>query len=336
MSTLPRIALITYGGTIASVVRPGIGATPSMDVGDMVKQMPELRAVAEVTSQPAKQVASPHMTLRDLLDIAAAARKAVARGSDGVVVTQGTDTMEEIAFGLDLLWSGEAPIVVTGAMRNASLAGADGPANLVAAIRVAASPAARGLGALLVMNDELHAARFARKSHTANPGTFRSAQTGPLGWLAEGEARILVRPSRRYHVAVPDDRAPPPVCLMKMSLGDDGRLLQYLPAAGFAGLVIEGFGGGHVTREVAAPGVLETLIAAMPVVLASRAGSGELLRGTYGGFAGSETDLIQRGVIFAGALDGPKARILLALLLAAGADREEIHRRFTEIGPLSA
>jgi L-asparaginase len=185
------------------------------------------------------------------------------------------------------------------------------------------------------MNDEIHAARFVRKSHTANPATFRSMATGPLGWLAERDVRIALRPSRRFHIAVADDAVALPVCLLKMALGDDGRLLQYLAPAGYAGLVLEGFGGGHVSADVAAPGRLESVIERMPVVLASRAGSGEVLRSTYGGFPGSETDLVTRGVIYAGSLDGAKARILLTLLLMRGADRDEIRRTFAEVGPLS-
>ena len=334
MHPLPRVAFIPYGGTIASAVKPGVGAMPSLDVGEMARQMPGVLAIAEVVPQPSRQLVSPHMTVADLMDIAAAAHDAIAQGMAGVVISQGTDTIEEIAFGLDLLCEADAPIVVTGAMRNASLPSADGPANVVAAIRVAASPAARGLGTLVVLNDEIHAARFVRKSHTANPGTFRSVATGPLGWIAENDVRIVLRPARRFHVDVSADAVPVPVCLLKMSLGDDGRLLQYVPAAGFAGLVIEGFGGGHVTRDVAAPGALEALVAAMPVVLASRSGSGEVLRSTYGGFPGSETDLRDRGVILAGSLDGPKARILLTLLLMRGADREEIRRTFEAVGPL--
>ena len=175
MSGLPRVGFIPYGGTISSVVKPGVGATPSLDVGEMAKTLPGVAAIAEVVPQPSKHLASSQMTVGDLLDIAVAARAAIAAGCRGIVVSQGTDTIEEIAFGLDLLCAGDEPIVVTGAMRNASLPSADGPANVIAAIRVAASAAARGLGALVVLNDEIHAARFVKKSHTANPGTFRSA-----------------------------------------------------------------------------------------------------------------------------------------------------------------
>jgi L-asparaginase len=334
MDALPKVAFIPYGGTIASVVKEGVGASPTLDVGEMAKGLPGVRETATVMPRPSRHLASSQMTLVDLLDIARTAQDAIRDGCSGVVVSQGTDTIEEIAFGLDLLCHCDEPIVVTGAMRNASLPSPDGPANVIAAVRVAASPAARGIGAVVVVNDEVHAARFVRKTHTANPATFQSMATGPLGWVAEQDVRIVLRPSRRFHVRLPADAVPPPVCLLKMSLGDDGRLLPLLAAAGYAGAVIEGFGGGHVTAQVAAPGVLEALVESMPVVLASRTGSGEVLRRTYGGFPGSETDLIGRGVIFAGSLDGPKARLLLTLLLARGADREEIRAAFSEIGPL--
>lgn len=335
MGGRPTITLISCGGTIASTAAPGGGgAKPTLDVGEMARQVPGVNEAAELTTRTARLVASPHMTFGDLLDLATSARDAVAAGSAGVVITQGTDTIEEIAFGLDLLHDGDAPVVVTGAMRNASLPGADGPANLLAAVRVAASPKARGLGALVVFNDEVHAARFVRKAHAQSTATFRSDTTGPIGWLAEGDVRIALRPAGRHHVRVPDGAEPPAVCLLKLGLGDDARAMEHLAGAGYAGVVLEGFGGGHVTDTLAAPGRIEKLVEAMPVVLASRSGSGEVLRGTYR-FPGSEMDLIDRGVVLAGALDGPKARVLLTLLLMSGADRAAIERAFEQVGPLS-
>lgn len=335
MSARPKVSIISYGGTIASVVKPGQGASPSLPMKEVARQISGLSDIADLDFVPTKQVASPHMTINDLLDIRTAAAGAIAQGSAGVVITQGTDTMEEIAFGLDLLRGDPEPIVVTGAMRNASMAGADGPGNLLAAVTVAASPQARGLGALVVMNDEIHAARFVRKSHTSSPAAFKSAQAGPLGWIAEGDVRILVKPLPSLRVDVPDGAASAPVCLLKVGLGDDGRLLPFLPTAGFRGLVLEGFGGGHLTKEIAAPELLEPILDAIPVVLVSRAGNGEVLRRTYGGFVGSETDLIRRGVIYGGALEGAKARLLLSLLLMSGAGRERIRDVFTSFGPMS-
>lgn len=324
---------MSCGGTIASVDQPGVGAKPTLDVADIARQIPGVAEIADVTSIPVALVPSPHMNFRDLHDLARAATAAITDGCDGVVITQGTDTIEEIAYGLDLMVAQDAPIVVTGAMRNASMPGAEGPANLLSAIMTAASPEARGLGTLVIMNDEIHAARFVRKAHTASTATFRSPHTGPLGWIAERDIRILVRPAEQFHITVPDDADTPAVCLWKVGLGDDGRLLEALPQVGYAGVVLEGFGGGHLTQEIAKPGRLEELMSAMPVVLVSRAGNGEVLRGTYGGFAGSETDLIARGVIFGGALDGPKARVLLTLLLMRGANHAEIQDVFGTIGP---
>ena len=113
----PRIALISYGGTIASAVKPGVGATPSVSMSEIAAHIPELGAF-ELVHQPSRLVASPHMTVDDLLDINDAVDAAIAQGCDGVVITQGTDTVEEIAFGLDLLYRGPAPVVITAAMRN--------------------------------------------------------------------------------------------------------------------------------------------------------------------------------------------------------------------------
>lgn len=216
-------------------------------------------------------------------------------------------------------------MVVTGAMRNPSLPGADGPANLLAAARVAASDVARGLGTLVVLNDEIHAARYVQKTHTSNPGAFRSPLAGPIGWISEGIPRIAMRPAASHHLVVSTETRPRPVALLSVTLGDDGRLLRAVGDLGYVGLVIEGLGGGHVPAWMVPD--LARLAGTMPVVLASRTRRGESPRRTYG-FPGSETDLLGRGLIGAGSLDGPKARLLLSLLLRTGAERPEIVKTF--------
>jgi L-asparaginase len=248
-------------------------------------------------------------------------------GAAGVVVTMGTDTVEEMAFALDLLVDRDEPIVVTGAMRNPTLPGADGPANLLASVRVAASPSAAGLGTMVVFNDEIHAARYVRKGHTTSPAAFRSPSAGPLGWIVEARVRIAFRLPHRHHVECPLLAKDRQVALLSAVLGDDGRLLGLVAQAGYEGLVVEAFGGGHVPD--AWVDKLEGLAAEMPVLLASRTGAGEMLRETYG-FRGSESDLLARGLISAGQLDGHKARVLLALLLRAGAGRDRIAAEFSE------
>jgi L-asparaginase len=326
----PRVVLYSTGGTIASVGGPAGQATPRLGAGELIAALPGLGQVAELEAVTLRQVPSPELGLADLVELSRKTAEAVDAGADGVVITQGTDTMEESAFVLDLLWEREAPLVVTGAMRTPEQAGADGPANLLAAVRVAASAAARGLGCVVVMNDQIHAARFVRKAHTTNPGAFGSPACGPLGWVAEGRVRVVARPPRLPALRLDQVPEEVPVALVRAALGDDGRLLRALPGLGYRGVVVEATGGGHLPRSWVP--LLEELGWTMPVVLASRTGAGELLRRTYG-FPGSETDLLARGLVPAGALDGLKARLLLMLVLATGGGREEVAETFRRMDP---
>ena len=326
----PRIAVFSTGGTIASVRGDGGAAQPSLTGEDLLRAVPELGAIGDMQAVRFRQVASSELSLADMVALAAEIERAIAGGASAAIVTQGTDTLEETAFALSLLWEGDAPVVLTGAMRNATLPGADGPANLQASALVAASSAARGLGALVVFNDEVHLPAFVRKTHTTNPAAFRSTLTGPIGWIVEDQVRIALRPAARHHVGIAARPGPiAPVALIKMVLGDDGRLLEAIPDLGYRGLVIEATGGGHVPSAAVEP--LARLAHAMPVVLTSRTGAGELLRDTYG-FPGSEADLLRRGLIHGGMLDGPKARILLSLLLTGQAEPAAIVGAFNAVG----
>jgi L-asparaginase len=327
-----KVVLFTLGGTIASTPAAS-GVVPRLTGADLLTSVPGLdRDGIGVQVRDFRQVPSSLLTIADILDLAATIRAEVAAGADGVVVSQGTDTIEETVFLLDLLYDGAAPVVFTGAMRHPMLAGADGPANLLAAVTVAASPAARDLGGLVVFGDEIHAARFVRKAHTTSVTAFISPPTGPLGVVAEGRPVILTRPARRP-AALP--AAPPGPAsardirtgLVTMVLGDDGTLLD--AAAGrFDGLVVAGYGAGHVPATLVAR--LDQLARRIPVVLASRTGSGMVLTRTYG-YPGSELDLRDRGLIGAGFLDPIKARLLLHVLLLGGADRPEIEAAFTAV-----
>ena len=324
-----KIALFTLGGTIASTsTSTGAGVMPQLTGADLVAAVPGLeRAGVTVGVHDFRQVPSSSLTVDDVLDLVRAIRAEVAAGAGGGVVSQGTDTIEETAFLADLLYAGDVPVVFTGAMRNPTLAGPDGPANLRAAVAVAASPQARGLGCLVVLGDEIHAARFVSKAHTTSVTAFVSPPAGPLGIVAEDRAVVLTRPAR--WAALPDPRPEPTVRtgLVTMVLGDDGALLE--AAAGrFNGLVVAGFGGGHVPGPMAA--MLGDVAARIPVVLASRTGAGMVLAGTYA-YPGAELDLRQRGLIGAGFLEPLKARLLLHLLLAGGASRDAIAATFAAV-----
>ena len=339
-----KIVLFTLGGTIASTAAGTTAASttaggviPQLAGADLLASVPGLgRAGADLQVRDFRQTASSSLTIGDVVDLVRAIRAEVAAGAAGVVVSQGTDTIEETAFLADLLYAGDVPVVFTGAMRNPTLAGPDGPANLRAAVTVATSPDARGLGCVVVFSDEIHAARFVRKAHTTSVGAFVSPLAGPLGIVAEDRVVLLTRPAR--WPALPDPlpapspgpRPGPPVRigLVTMVLGDDGTLLE-AAADRFSGLVVAGFGGGHVPASLVA--TLGETAQRIPVVLASRTGAGMVLASTYA-YPGSELDLRPRGLIGAGFLDPIKARLLLHVLLAGGAARAEIAAAFASIG----
>jgi L-asparaginase len=317
-SPAARVVVFGLGGTIAMTPATTGGVAPTLSPQQLLEAVPGLDATGtQLDAVAFRSRPGASLTVDDLIDLSVAIREQLTAGVTGVVVTQGTDTIEETAYLLDLLHDQTQPIVVTGAMRNPTLAGADGPANLLAAVQVAASPAARGLGCLVVLADEIHAAAHVRKTHSTSPATFVTANGGPLGYLVEGVPVILARPVTRYVLPAPLARSVSPrVGLYTATLGDDGALLSVI-ADRVDGLVVAGFGVGHVPENWLT--VLTTLAAERPVVLASRTGAGPVLTTTYG-FPGSESDLISRGLIPAGLLDPYKARILLHLALAASAD----------------
>ena len=325
----PRVTIFSLGGTIAATRADsdavGGAVTPRLGVEELIDAVPLLRGVAELDAVAFRQVPSGDITLADLVELAGEISRRFDEGTAGVVVIQGTDTIEETSFALDVLLRGERPVVVTGAMRNPTMAGADGPANLLAAVQVASSAEAGGLGTVVVFDDEIHAARFVRKMHSSSTGALRSPSAGPIGWVSEGRCRVVMRLARLKGPIVGPAAVIPPVALLTASVGDDMGLLAHVEASGYAGLVVEAFGAGHVpARVVARLGDLATRI---PVVLATRTGAGEVLQATYG-FPGSERDLISRGLIPAGFLDGPKARVLLSLVLSARPDLDAVRRSF--------
>ena len=321
----PKIVVLSLGGTISSVDTGGGGVGPSLTGKALVEAVPEISEFAEVSADSVRQIPSSDLTIEDLVEVAEEAMRRLDGGATGVVVTQGTDSIEETAFALNLLVHRDGPVIVTGAMRNPTLPGADGPANLLASVQVAASTVARGVGTVVVFNDEIHAAGYVQKTHTQNPATFRSPMIGPIGWISEGIPHIVVRPVNHHRIdpgAVSGDQM---VALLKIGVGDDGRLLSVIHELGYSGLVIEGLGGGHVPSVMVEP--LAELATEMPILLASRTGSGEVLRNTYD-FPGSEMDLIERGLVNTGRLDGLKARLFLTLLLRSGASRAEVFAAF--------
>jgi L-asparaginase len=318
----PLVAVGSLGGTI----------TMSPATGGVVSTLSAEELLRELTSGLAMDVRATTLSMISSasLDLAALVRChkwAVEQAADGIVVVQGTDTLEETAYFFELTWPSEVPVVVTGAMRHPSLPSADGPANLLGALTVAAAATSRGRGAQVVLNDEIHQARWVHKAHTSRLDAFASAPAGPAGLVAEDTVHY-------FHLAGPRPPALDPtaftgtVPLFEAGLDDSGTLLDTVVAAGAAGVVIAATGAGHVSERLA--DAIERALTSIPVVIASRTGAGTTFRHTYGS-RGSESDLIAMGVTMAGWLSPRKARILLMLLLANGAEIEPEFRRRGEL-----
>lgn len=307
----PKLLFLSLGGTITMIPTGSGGIAPRLGAAELVSSVPELADVAVIEARSPFKLPSPSLTPAILVDVARMIAEGFASGFDGAVVIQGTDTIEESAFLLDMLVGNDKPVVVTGAMRGADAPGADGPANLLSSAIVAASPEARRAGVLVVLNYDIHAARFVQKSHTALPSAFLSPLVGTLGVVAERRPRFYARVAPVP--TLPIDQGPPAdVALVKIAMGDDGRVLRALPSLGFKGVVIEGMGAGHVHADVAP--IIGDLAATMPVVLASRSMTGPVFTSTYG-YPGAEIDLLRRGAVPSGYLSGLKARLLLGLCL---------------------
>lgn len=306
------------GGTIGYAgARDGIPLRLGADsLLAAVSGLEELGATLDVhAAEPVPSASLTFALLSDLADEAAAA--CAAGAADAVVVVQGTDTLEESAYLLDLLWDRPEPVVLTGAMRNPTLPGADGPANLLAAVAVAADSRFRELGALVVMADEIHAARSVQKVHTTRPHAFASPDGGPLGVVAEGAPTLRHRPATHRLTLQPAGPLTARVPVLTVGLDEDPAVLAAV-ASVVDGLVVAALGGGHVPGRLAEP--LGALAERVPVVLASRVGAGRVLTGTYRS-PGSESDLLGRGLLWSGFLGAAKSRVLLVTALACGADQ---------------
>ncbi len=326
-----HLRLFTTGGTIASRRDPTTGAVAAAASGEqLLARLPELPALTEIDVEPVASVNGWNVTPELMFDLGRRVNKTLASSAvDGIIVTHGTDTVEETAFLLDLLVSSPKPVVFAVALRHLDELGTDGPRNLRDAIAVAASPASHGRGTLLVANQAIHTARFVTKVHTTSLDAFASPGRGPEGFL-NGTAVKYLHPLRARQ-AIEVDRVETRVLLLKAYAGADDSLLHHGIAAGYRGFVIEGTGSGNVPAAMV-PGIEAALHGAIPVVLCSRVPDGPLTS-TYGGgpaARGGGHDLASLGVIPAPGLSGQKARIMLMVALGLTSDREIIRSIFRD------
>ena len=325
----PKICILTTGGTIAGAAARSDALTGyragALGADELLAAVPEIADVCAIESEEVAAIDSKDMTDAVWLHLAARIKAVLAAGAAGVVVTHGTDTLEETAYFLHLIVKSEKPVVLTGAMRPATALSADGPLNLLDAVRLAASPEAHGQGALVVLNGEIHSARDIQKVHTTAVQAFVSPDVGALGRMEDGtphfRRRVLTRHTRESEFDLAGVTALPYVPILYGHAGADIRLARAAIESGAAGIVHAGTGNGSIHEAL-----LATLAAAagkgIGIVRTSRTGAGAVL------FA--ESAYADAGFIDADTLPPAKARILLALALLKTNDRDEIRRMFHE------
>ena len=308
------VRLLAAGGTISM---HGARAVPKLEAKDLIELAPPLAGVPELAAETVLSLPGTQIDLGQALELAARAA-AAARAGEGVALTTGTDTLEELAVLCAMLHDADAPIVLTGASRPSSSPGADGAANLLDAVAVAGSERASGLGVVVVFGGEIHGAMTVRKVDSSGPAAFGSPTAGPVGRVVEGRLWLHASPMRPEPLAV--TRLEHRVEVVSTGLGDDGAALRRA-AESSDGVVFVALGAGHVS--VPALGELQSAATRTPVLVTCRPERGSMMFSTYG-FAGSESDLRASGAICAPFLSPAAARVALLCCLGAGLDRAGI------------
>jgi L-asparaginase len=327
---LPVVRLIATGGTIAMKIDPVKKApVPAISGEDLVATVPEIAQVARVEVQNLSNVPSDYMDPDRWVQLQKAVSESLARPEvAGVIVSHGTDTLEETAWFLDLTVDSEKPVVLIGAQRNASEKDFDGPRNLLNAARICVSPGARRMGSMIALNNQINAAREAVKTHTSDVETFKSGDFGLLG-MADNDRVVWYRaPLRRQHVPLRplvEGQHLPRVDIVAMYGGADGALVRAAVAGGAKGIVIQALGWGNMNVPMF-EAVKEQIAKGIPVVISTRVWNGRVLP-NYG-FEGGGKTLQQAGAIFADNLSPQKARILLMLGLQTTSKAVDLQKLF--------
>ncbi len=326
--SLPTVVVLSTGGTIASVYDPERGGfAPALSGEDLISAVPGIDDVAQLEVEQIANIASTDMTPAIWLEISRRSEALLARPDvAGVIVTHGTDTLEETAFFLDLTVNSTKPVILVGAQRAASEPDSDGPRNLGDAVRVAVSEAALGMGTLVVMNGEINAAREVTKTHTMRVETFRSLEYGRLGTVDPDGVRFYRAPLRRQSVPLAANADLGRVEIVSTYAGADGRVVRGIMAmGGLDGLIVEAAGVGNLAGALF-EALVEVRDAGIPVVVSTRVTTGRTLP-LYAG-KGSGVSLSEIGCIFADNLSPQKARVLLLAALAASSGDEELEAYF--------
>ncbi len=322
-----KVVIIFTGGTISMRIDPNLhAAIPSLNSEEIMAMVTNIESFAEIENVNFANLPSPHITPTIMMDLAKIVKENIEREDvTGVIVTHGTDTLEETAYLLDLIINNEKPIIVVGAMRNSSELGYDGSSNLAASICTAISDRARNKGVLVVMNNEVNAASQVTKTNTLSLDTFKSPEFGPLGIVDNDEVIFYRDIVSRQHIDT--DVLENKVGLIKSVPGMESDILDFYIDSNYKGIVIESLGRGNLPPAML-PGVIRAIENNIPIVMVSRCPTGRVLD-TYG-YEGGGRNLREMGVIFGGNLPGQKARIKLMLILGVTKDLVEISDLFQQ------
>jgi len=321
---LKKVAVVFNGGTISMKVDPKIkAAVPSLTGEEIMSLVTGIEDYAKVESFYFSSFPSPHMTPKIMMDLAKLIRDLTLSDFDGVVVTHGTDTLEETAYLVDLIVNTDKPIVFTGSMRSGSELGYDGPSNLAAAICTAASDLSRGRGVLVCLNGELNTAAEVTKANSMALNAFRTPTFGPVG-IVDNNMVIFYRYSIRHECHEISELVSE-VSLIKSCAGMDSSFIDFAVQRGDKGIVIEAMGRGNIPPDMV-PGIKNAIAAGIPVVIVSRCFEGRVYD-TYG-YPGGGKNLRNIGVILGDDLNGQKARIKLMVALSATPDLNQVKEWF--------
>lgn len=322
---MKKVAVIFNGGTITMTVDPRIkAAVPTLTGQEIMAMVTGIENYAEIESYTFSNLPGPHMTPETMLELASYIEKLLEREDiTGVVATHGTDTLEETAYFLDLTIKSEKPVVITGAMRNSSELGYDGPANLAASICTVISDESKNRGVMVCFNDELYCASEVTKANSMSLDAFQSPNFGPIGIVDNNEVLFYRESIKKQHIDI--DELETRVDLIKCAAGMDSKLIDFCIEQGARGLVIEGLGRGNIPPGMV-DGVKRAIDKGIPVVLTSRCYQGRVLD-SYG-YHGGGKELRNLGIIMADILPGQKARIKLILALSKTKKMEEVRDVF--------
>lgn len=299
-------------------------AIPSMSGQDILNMIPGIENIADIKFLDFSMIPGPHITPENMQKLSLLINNKLENENyDGVVVTHGTDSLEETAYFVDLTYNGSKPVVFVGAMRNSSELGWDGPSNLINAVYAAISDESKDRGVMVVMNEEIHAASQVTKTNTHTLDTFKSLNCGPIGFIENRKAHFYYGNTRRQYI--PAERIHSNIDIIKCACGMDDHILRLCVDYGVDGIVIEGMGRGNIPPKMVS-GVEYALSKNIPVVLVSRCFMGRVFD-DYG-YEGGGRELTQKGVILGGNLSGQKARIKLMLALGYTKDLSEIKEIF--------